>query len=155
MTVSPLVPLGPAYIAVATAMHARCFEELWDVAALGALLAMPGAFGWIASDEGLNPAGMILCRVAADECEVLTVCVLPERCRRGVARRLLEAACEEAARAGASAMFLEVAADNESAGRLYRSAYFSAVGHRRGYYSRPETAVDAIILRRDLSPQLS
>lgn len=149
-----LVVLGPVHAATVAALHARCFESSWDEAALAALLAMPGAFGWIAVEEDRGqpePTGFILCRVAADECEVLTVCVLPEKRRSGIARGLLEAACSVAARMGAGAMLLEVAADNDAAGGLYQKARFFPVGHRQGYYPRPDsTAVAALILRREL-----
>ncbi|MFX8246689.1 hypothetical protein ABTL56_19205, partial [Acinetobacter baumannii] len=53
--------------------------------------------------------------------------------------------------AGAEGLFLEVAADNEPAIALYRSAAFVPVGRRAGYYRRPGgAAMDALVLRRAL-----
>jgi ribosomal protein S18 acetylase RimI-like enzyme len=49
-------------------------------------------------------------------------------------------------------MTLEVAIDNNAARRLYSSAGFVTVGHRRSYYSRSQgPRTDALILACDLS----
>jgi ribosomal-protein-alanine N-acetyltransferase len=52
-----------------------------------------------------------------------------------------------AAALGARAMFLEVAAGNEAAAALYRSAGFAAVARRPGYYE----GADALVMRAALS----
>jgi ribosomal-protein-alanine N-acetyltransferase len=52
----------------------------------------------------------------------------------------------------AEAMFLEVAADNPGAIRLYERAGFATVGRRSGYYGRRQGgSVDAIVMRRALN----
>ncbi|HZC15639.1 MAG TPA: GNAT family N-acetyltransferase, partial [Caulobacteraceae bacterium] len=71
--------------------------------------------------------------------------------RAGVGRTLVEAAAVIAAAAGARALFLEVASDNDAALALYRSAGFARAGQRPGYYRRGAGAVDALVLRRDLN----
>ncbi|MBF0095646.1 MAG: GNAT family N-acetyltransferase, partial [Alphaproteobacteria bacterium] len=73
-----LTALAPPHAEVAAAIHARCFPQPWDRASFLSLLSMPGVFGWIARSDGDGPAGLVLCRRAGDECEVLTICVLPE-----------------------------------------------------------------------------
>lgn len=134
------------HAAALAALHALAFppDERWDAAAFAAQLALPGVVGLI------DPSGgMVLARVAADEAEILTLCVAPEARRRGAARALLEAAADWAANAGAGAMFLEVADGNLAARALYAACGYREVGRRRRYYPGGE---DALVLRRALTP---
>ena len=96
-------------------------------------------------------AGFILCRVAADEAEVLTLAVAPPVRRRGVAGALLDRGMAVALAAGARAVFLEVATDNPGAEALYRGRGFAEVGRRPAYFSRAGGAVAALIMRLDLN----
>ncbi len=129
-----------------------CFEEAWGHGSLSRVLGSPGAFGLLErSDEAA--VGFVLCRVALDESELLSLGVAPAHRRRGVGGRLLDAASACAAQAGARVMFLEVAEDNLSARRLYGTAGFVRVGRRPGYYGRADGArVAALVLRRPLAP---
>lgn len=131
-------------------VHALAFDDPWSAADLAALLASPGVFALAARDEG-DLAGFVLCRVAADEAEILTIATAPARRRQGVGRALLEAAAGTASAGGAETVFLEVAEDNAAALGLYRAAGFAPVGRRKGYYSRGAGAIDALVLRRDLN----
>ena len=88
-------------------------------------------------------------RVAADEAEILTLAVLPQARRHGVATRLMQACLDQAAGRGAGAMFLEVSDTNHPARALYQRFGFQRVGLRRGYYPG---GGNALVLRRDLSP---
>ncbi len=91
--------------------------------------------------------GFILCRVVADEAEILTLAVRSEARRRGLARALVDAANEAARLRGATRLFLEVAEDNTAAIELYRRSGFASVGRRRRYYPLPDgSAVDALVL---------
>lgn len=108
-------------------------------------LGSPGAFGRIHSDDG-----MVLARVAADEADILTLAVVPGARRQGLGGHLLRAAMDEAARRGATTMFLEVGVDNDAAQALYAACGFAQVGRRRGYY--PDGG-DALVLRAALTPR--
>jgi ribosomal-protein-alanine N-acetyltransferase len=130
-------------------VHAEAFNPPWDEATIASLLDAPGVTGF--AEASPAPAGFILCRLAADEAEILTLATRPDHRRRGVALALLEAAVDAVRSQGAKSLFLEVAADNVAARALYAKASFIAVGRRRGYYARAEGAVDAVILRRDLN----
>jgi len=140
--------------ALATA-HAAGFPQPWDAAAFADLLAGPGVFGFLALDDEA-PAGLVLCRAAAGEAEVLTIAVDPALRRQGVAKALMAAALGAARQAGADAAFLEVAADNAPAAALYAGLGFRRAGLRRGYYDRgPEGRADALVMRLDLTPACS
>jgi [ribosomal protein S18]-alanine N-acetyltransferase len=75
-------------------------------------------------------------------------------CRRqGVGSALIAGCMAWAARAGASAVRLEVRASNTAAHALYRRHGFSPAGVRRAYYSAP--VEDALVLQAPLLPQTS
>jgi Fur family ferric uptake transcriptional regulator len=132
------------------ALHALAFDDPWSGADIATLLNSPGVFA-LAAREADVLGGFILCRVVADEAEILTIATDPAYRRQGIARALLEAAAQAAAAGGAETLFLEVAADNAAALGLYRGAGFTPAGRRKGYYSRGPGAIDALVLRRDLN----
>jgi len=148
MTVD-LQPIAPAHAALLAAMHRICFAEPWGEKAISELLAMPGAYGFLATARPgeAHPQGFILCRTAGDEAEVLTFLVLPPCRRRGVAAALLARAMAMAGKAGATVLFLEVAADNDAARHLYSTLGFKQVGCRPRYYGN---AIDALVMKRSL-----
>ncbi|MBI3514811.1 MAG: GNAT family N-acetyltransferase [Proteobacteria bacterium] len=147
-------PAGAAHLALLTALHGRCFAQGWSEATMASLLALPGTFGLLATvlDNGAaQPAGFALARRAADEAELLSLGVVPERQRRGIARRLVAACVERVAGAGAAALFLEVGEANRSARALYDGLGFRVIGRRHQYYRTPDgVAEDALVMRRDL-----
>lgn len=148
------VPAGIGHAGLLAELHRAAFAEPWSAATIGELLAMPGAFAWLAECEARarpRPVGFVLGRTAGAECEILTLAVVPAARRQGVAGALLAAVLAHAAAAGASAVFLEVAASNRAARRLYARGGFALVGRRQAYYRRRgRPALDALILRRAL-----
>ena len=147
-TITPL-PTGAAE--PLALLHARCFpEEPWDAEALRRILALSGGFGRLAW-QGDMTIGFVLARDLGDECEILSLGVVPESRGQGVGRALLRAVIDEAERQGRPSAVLEVAADNAAARALYARAGFVAVGHRPRYYRRAGELVDALILRCPVS----
>jgi [ribosomal protein S18]-alanine N-acetyltransferase len=147
------VAIGPIMAADAeaiAAMDRACLQDGWEAATVARLVGESTAICRVArSQSGI--AGFVLCRVAADECEVLSCAVDADFRRRGAARLLLQAAFEEAVRRGGRKAFLEVAADNAPALALYSGFGFRNVGRRPRYYRRPRgEAVDALVMRRAL-----
>lgn len=117
----------------------------WSETAFADLLARPDTLAETAPD------GFALLRVTLDEAELLTVAVAPEARGHGVAADLLARLLARAATAGARSCFLEVAADNTPAHRLYARFGFRQVGLRRRYYRAPDgTARDARVMACDL-----
>jgi len=136
---------GPAHAAALAHIHAAAFPPgaRWGPDAMALQLELPGVFALV------DPrGGMIMARVAADEAEILTLAVLPEARRQGLARALLQAAAEEAGARGAATLFLEVALRNEAARVLYAGAGFAEVGRRRRYYADGD---DALVMRLTLA----
>src|SRR5205809_610856 len=79
--------------------HAQAFDQPWSEENFEDLLDGAGIFGFLALDE--DPLGVILCRVAADEVEVLTIGVAAWARRRGVGDALMAAALGVARQMGA------------------------------------------------------
>ncbi|WP_372781417.1 GNAT family N-acetyltransferase [Phenylobacterium sp.] len=133
------------------AAHAQAFAAGWREDEFEDLLEGEGIYGFLAADE-TGPLGVILCRVAAGEMEVLTLGVAPAARRRGVARALIAVALPAARDLAAEAAFLEVAIDNEPAIALYAALGFRKAGLRKAYYDRgPEGFMDALVMRLDLN----
>jgi ribosomal-protein-alanine N-acetyltransferase len=132
------------------AVHAQAFAAPWDASAFAELMAGPGVFGILAGEAA--ELGVILCRVAGGELEVLTIGVPPAARRRGVARALMAGALGAARQAGADTAFLEVAVDNAEAAALYAGLGFRRAGVRRNYYDRGIAGrADALVMRLDLA----
>jgi ribosomal-protein-alanine N-acetyltransferase len=138
---------GPYDGAAMAAIHRACFSKAWDEAAMETFIASPEALcliGSVADSSGGILGGFLIARKAADEAEILTLCVAPACRNSGLGRALLEAAAAALRQAGARTLFLEVEDGNEGALRLYRSLGAVPVGRRERYY---ESGADAAIFR--------
>ncbi|WP_282604681.1 GNAT family N-acetyltransferase [Pelagibius sp. Alg239-R121] len=141
--------------ALSSALHSACFQdEPWHTEAFADLLAMPGTFGFLSYETDL-PLGIILCRAVADECEVLTFCVIGSARRGGIGSDLLIAGLHRATGLGVRDVFLEVAVDNMAAIRLYQRMGFAQTAVRPNYYRRdnPLRRVDAVVMSKPLDDQ--
>jgi ribosomal-protein-alanine N-acetyltransferase len=129
------------------AIHASAFPpgEAWDAKTMATLLGLPGVLGLLVDGEGL-----LLLRQAADEAEVLTLAVHPAARRQGLARALMETGMALLAGAGARALLLEVAEENEPALALYAGLGFTEAATRRDYYAPGRHAK---LLRHDLTEE--
>ncbi|HYG89025.1 MAG TPA: GNAT family N-acetyltransferase [Azospirillum sp.] len=147
-------PAGVLEGKVLAAVQQQCFpDDPWTADFVETLLGQPGTFGLLAVAAGDEPVGFALVRVVAEDAEILAIGVLPAARRGGLGRRLVEETCAEVERRGATALFLEVAEDNDSARTLYTHSGFAPVGRRPGYYIRAQGRVAALVLRRLISNQ--
>jgi ribosomal-protein-alanine N-acetyltransferase len=139
--VNDIIEAGIAHAGVMAALHEAAFLHTpWDEKGIAALLAQPGTIGL------LDPrGGFLLLRLAADEAEILTIAVVAKR--QGVGTALMRAGITQARKAGAAAMYLEVAVGNHAALALYKTLQFQRAGRRKGYYPNGE---DAIVLRLEV-----
>ena len=141
--------LGPFDLAIAVALHSGCFADAWNESAMAEIVAMQGSFGALASVEG-QPGGLVIVLAVGAEAEILTLGVLPEFRRRGIARSLLAWVTGRLCGAGCQRLLLEVAEDNMAARALYGKLGFAQIGHRPSYYRRPAGAAAAVVLARTL-----
>jgi len=150
-----LHPLRAVDLDRAARLHREAFEPMgepgWTRQDIAGLLASPGVAGFLVTETTFD-IGMAICRVVADEAELLTLAVDPGHRRRGAARLLLDAVVEKTRSGGAESLFLEVGADNPGARALYDSLGFAVVGRRAGYYVRQgRPNADAFVLRLNLN----
>lgn len=101
---------------------------------------------WVAVAGGRVAAALVGWLVL-DEYQIGTIAVHPDFRRRGIGRRLMAAAIEEARGAGAVQVTLEVRAGNRSAQSLYEGFGFKIVGRRPRFYSDGE---DALLMNLDI-----
>lgn len=112
------------------------FGEAWSALQLAGTLEQSSSFARQAlHDQDGAAAGFTLCRTAGPEVEVLLIAVRPQHRGRGVGALLIDTACNDAFRRGASEIFLEVRENNLAARALYRKARFVDVGRRTDYYA--------------------
>jgi [ribosomal protein S18]-alanine N-acetyltransferase len=93
-------------------------------------------------DRLIGYAGLL---VLDGDADVQTIAVAPQTQGRGVGGTLIDALIVQARRRSASAVLLEVRADNTSAAALYSRRGFEQIAVRRRYY-QPED-VDAWVMR--------
>jgi ribosomal-protein-alanine N-acetyltransferase len=131
-------------------IHSAAFRRGWSGAEFEALIVQPGAHALIAHYRNKlgwrTPAGFILYRIVADEAEILSVAVVQECRRRGIARLLLEEALRHIYREGVQKIHLEVEDSNRAAIGLYRGMEFRESGKRAGYYAQGRATAGAALL---------
>lgn len=100
----------------------------------------------LVAEDG-DVVGFVMGFVNGEWGKVVTLDVLPERCREGLGRRLMEALEEEFASRGARASFLEVAVENRSALFLYANLGYAEIALIEDYYGPGE---DALLMMKKL-----
>jgi tRNA threonylcarbamoyl adenosine modification protein YeaZ/ribosomal-protein-alanine acetyltransferase len=143
--------VGPAAAELVAELHGEIFDTGWSRKDFTEMLETPGTEAAIASVGG-EPLGLVVTRRASDEAEIITIGTRPSVQRRGVAHQLLAQHMVDLASKGVRHLFLEVAASNSAALRLYARMGFGEAGRRKGYYRRRDGVEDAIVMRREISP---
>lgn len=133
-------------------LHAQGFRHGWSREDFSSyIMAADETPVYIACDARHRIAGFLMLRLAADEAELITVAVDPRWRKKGVGAALLKAAFDDLTMTAATRLFLEVAADNPAAIKLYDRHGFAKVSERQGYYPRPDgQPATAIVMARDL-----
>lgn len=132
-------------------LHAKGFHRGWPVADFQSYIAGRDTPVYVACDAKRKIAGFAMLRLAADEAELITIAVDPRWRRKGVGKALLDALLDDLRMTPARKLFLEVAADNPAALKLYARKGFAQLSERQGYYARPDgRPATAIVMARDL-----
>ena len=132
------------------AIELKSFSTPWtDTMFLSEMRQGPGSQLLVARLEKrpTTIAGYIGYRAVLEEMHIMIIAVAPGWRRRGIARRMLSQAMEQARQADCERAILEVRASNVGAQQLYYRLGFAPVGVRPKYYTRPSE--DALILWRD------
>lgn len=99
---------------------------------------------FIACDGEDNIVGYIGIWTLLDECQINKVAVLPEKRKLGIGKAILNHVLKLTRAQGIKSWYLEVRESNIAAQALYKSAGFSSVGIRKGYYATP--VEDAVLM---------
>lgn len=126
-------------------IHAASFDTGWDALEMSVHCTKDLCLGL-----GEPLSAFIICSVAADQAEILTLATRPEARRSGLGRMLLAETVTALRDKQVTELFLEVAEDNLAARALYKGAGFSAIGRRPGYYRRPQGRMAAITFSKKL-----
>lgn len=121
----------------------QTFSMPWHPEDFREMLKTDYAFYHVAEEDG-RIVGCCGIRNLAGEGEITNVAVMESCRRRGIARKMLGYALEQAKENGVGACTLEVRISNLPAIRLYESFGFKGEGVRRGFYENP--AEDALIM---------
>ena len=148
---------GPNEAEALAEIHAEAFQRPWSADDLAVLISDRTVFALAARRESLfgwrRLSGFVICRMAADEAEVLTIAVRNASRGYGFGRLLMEEALRRLYRDRIASCFLEVDPGNAAAVGLYQSLGFEAVGERKGYYRRAQApAAAALVMRLRLRP---
>jgi ribosomal-protein-alanine N-acetyltransferase len=132
-------------------LHAQGFYRGWPREDFAAYIAGDGTPVYVACDSKRRIAGFAMVRHLGEEAELITIAVDRKWRGKGVGMALMRALVDDLLMTPAKKLFLEVAADNEPALRLYTGLGFTRVSERKGYYQRPDgTPATAIVMARDL-----
>jgi len=146
-----LIPVGLAHTSAIGTIQARCFDDPWSERSVADVIVSPGAFGYVAARPNGRTdmaIGYVIARVTGEDAELLSLGVVPEQRRCGVARRLIDEVLRIGALRGVRRLYLEVAEDNSPAQTLYSAYGFVQVGRREGYYRRNVGAKAALTMCR-------
>jgi ribosomal-protein-alanine acetyltransferase len=144
-------PLTDADLAYVAALEAQIHAAPWSYGNFrDALVA--GYSAQVGEREGRIVAFGVM-MIGPGESQILNLSVVHDARRQGLGRALLMRFVDDALRAGAEQMFLEVRVSNAPAIALYESEGFAPVARRHNYY--PATArsktEDALVMRRRLA----
>ncbi|MFM8515711.1 MAG: ribosomal protein S18-alanine N-acetyltransferase [Actinomycetota bacterium] len=140
-------PMRWWHIPAVHAIESECFTvDPWSVEQFWEELAQPTRIYRVAmrGDEVIGYAGIFHAGADAD---IQTIAVRPGEQRQGIGRMLVRELIAAAHQSGATALLLEVRADNSPAIAMYRDEGFDQISLRSRYY--PDGS-DALILRRSL-----
>ena len=134
-------------------MHQRAFEHgAWTADAMAREFSDHRLSIYYILEDRSGPApaliGMFGCWRMPGEMHLVTICVEPDRQRRGLGRLLVCLALRLAQREGKTDMHLEARQSNAPARALYASLGFREVSVRRGLYADPPE--DGILLTREI-----
>lgn len=144
-------PAGLRHVELLSRLHTACFAKGWGPLEFESFFERSGVFMAIAYHTDNTPVGFVLCWLIEDQCDLVSMGVLPDYRRDGVGLMLLDYALGEAKHMGAKHLLLEVNVNNTAAQTLYEAQGFEKFSIRKDYYSNADgTRADAICMRKAL-----
>lgn len=127
-----------------TAIHRACFPHYWNLDAFNDFFSVEGTHALLIED-----AAMVVYRVQHEQADIITIAVLPDHRRQGLAKALMEQALAHIRTLGATTLFLDVEEGNTAATQLYQGLGFKENRRRKLYYRQKDgTYTDALVMSR-------
>lgn len=143
--------VGKTHSKALAELHAKCFAKGWSHLEFESFFERAGVYAAIAYDSGGKAVGFAICWLIEDQCDLLSMGVLPDYRRDGVGLLLLDYMSQTAKDMGAKYMVLEVNVNNEAAQTLYQAQGYEKFSIRKEYYSAPDgSRADAVCMRKAL-----
>jgi len=120
-------------------IHQEAFPSGWSIAQMQESLASPHNYVVRHGD-----VGFVLFQLVGDECEIITIAVLPKFQGKGIAREMLIEVIGICTAMQVKKVFLEVSTKNTAAIHLYEKFTFTEYNRRNKYYA---DGSDAILLQ--------
>ncbi len=144
-------PVGRSHAKALAELHKGCFAKGWSHLEFESFFERAGVFAAIAYDKKQHAVGFVLCWLIEDQCDLLSMGVLPDNRRDGVGQMLLDYALDNARSLDATHMVLEVNINNIAAQTLYEAQGFEKFSIRKGYYTNADGSLaDAVCMRKPL-----
>jgi [ribosomal protein S18]-alanine N-acetyltransferase len=125
-----------------------CFTTPWSEISFYNEVRRPGSFSKVAR-LGEKIVGYVCAGRVVDEGHILTMAVLPEFRRRGIASALIGEVIRDLREEGCRFIFLEVRSSNEAARKIYEKFNFRIFGMRKSYYAAPMEDAVMMVLKFD------
>lgn len=135
---------------IAAADRALFAVDAWSLPSVVGQISGHGSFAVVAVSDG-ELLGYAMTMRADEVVDLQRIGVLPSHQRKGIARRLLAAAIDQARADGGDRMLLEVSSTNHVALAFYAAEGFVEMDRRRRYY---RDGSDALVLGRSLGRSL-
>ena len=121
----------------------------WSGESFADELVRPDSIALVAGSSG-NVVGFVVGRFIEAEkvAEIYNIGVRPDSKREGIGSKLLESFEERSRKQDSNSIWLEVRASNSAAIAFYKSADFSQISVRKGFYANPPE--DAILMNKKL-----
>ena len=144
-------PSSRAHARALSEIHKGCFPKGWSHLEFESFFERAGVFAAIAYDKKQKPVGFVLCWLIEEQCDLLSMGVLPDNRRDGVGQMLLDFALDNARSLGGKFMMLEVNINNAAAQMLYEAKGYEKFSLRKGYYTNADGSLaDAVCMRKAL-----
>jgi ribosomal-protein-alanine N-acetyltransferase len=142
--------VGEAEAEILTDIHAQCFPRYLNRQAFTDFFSVKNTFALLV-ENGQKPVAMIVYRVALEYADIITIGVLPENRRQGIARMLLEKILADCRQMGVQKIFLEVEEGNSAGLSLYEQSGFKHISRRKLYYRQLDGSLtDALVMEKRL-----
>ncbi len=117
-------------------IHDAAFSNGWSEKQLADLLAFK--HNYVIKQSG---SCFVLFQILAEECEVITMAVVPDAQGQGSGAQLLEEMLGVCRESGVKKVFLEVSEVNKKARCLYEKFAFAEYNQRKAYYADGQNAL--------------